>query len=58
MKISGKKRQGRSVLACGLLGIPRNLGTGERIGVDILSHILVGFWFAFFGFSGQECLTT
>jgi len=28
---SGKRRQGRSVLACGLLQIQRSHGTGERI---------------------------
>ncbi|VVB02892.1 unnamed protein product [Arabis nemorensis] len=33
VKISGKKRRERSVLACGLLQIQRNHGTGEETGV-------------------------
>lgn len=33
VKISGKKRQGRSASACGLLQIQRSHGIGERIGV-------------------------
>lgn len=31
VKISGKRRQGRSVMACGLRQIQRSHGTGERI---------------------------